>query len=188
MNPNPYQHLPYQCRPRGNAADPRIMGFDRATALFTDSPDYAMRRVAVMHHPDVLYALIESGASRNDIATALGFSNWPQLRFWLYDRNMLDAFTATYRDAADLFYGASIGMELLDTGYTHPSLSFTADYYGRYTPTELCRMAGRNNPGKYTPAGKLKATPAPPADTPRTSRPAFSTAKFTGAWNPSLAA
>lgn len=186
MTPNPHQHLPYQCRPRGNTADPRIMGFGRATALM-GVPDYAMRRVAAMHRPDVLDVLSESGASRDDIAAALGFNGWPRFRFWLYDRCLLDGFTAAYREAADLFIDAANLMEWVSLAGEaaaqgiHVPLHFSCRSvvacYTRYTPKQLRRMAGRNNPDKYTPAGKLKAPRQP-----------FFTAKFTGPWSPSLGA
>lgn len=174
---NPYQHLPYQCKPRGVVVDPRIMPFDRATRIANSDPDAAMRRVAVLHHPDIIHVWAEQGIDRATIARLLGFSNWHQFRFWLYDRNLLDAFTATYRNAADQFSEAADLMELFHAGIRTRPIIDAMHYYGDFTPDTLRRMAGRNNPDKYTTAGKLKAPPATPHPSPATVEP-------TGGWLP----
>lgn len=136
------------------------MPFDRATRIANSDPDAAMRRVAVLHHPDIIHAWAEQGIDRATIAKLLGFQTWPQFRFWLYDRNLLDAFTATYRNAADQFSEAADLMELYLFGVHTLPLAYSVACYHDFTPDALRRMAGRNNPDRYTRAGKLKAPPA----------------------------
>lgn len=175
----------YHRAPKGNRADPRIMPFARCWQMACNDPSDAMRRVAVLHYPTILDTWMESGMCRKTIAALLGFRHWNQFRFWLWDHDMLDSFMDAYRDAADLFFDAASIMELHATGIQHPSFAIAARQYHQHTPRDLRRMAGRNNPDKYTPAGKLRATPAPPA---AHTRPAFSTVKFTGSWSPGMVA
>lgn len=171
---------PYRTTPRGNRADPRNMSFDRAWNLACHSPDAALRRVAVLHQPDILHVWIEQGHCRRTIAAMLGFKHWNKLRFWLWDRNLLTDFMDTYRAAADLFSDAALTVELASMPDCPPAVRLSAFCAPPYPSAALLRMAGRNNPDKYTPAGKLKATPASDS-TPITTQ-------FTGSWSPDIAA
>lgn len=169
----------YRRAPKGNHADPRIMPFARCWQMACSDPSAAMRRVAVLHYPTILDTWMEDGMDRRTIAAVLGFSHWNKLRFWLWDNAMLDGFMEAYRDTADLFHETASTLELHAAGVVHPSVAYLAHRYRHFSPRDLRRMAGRNNPDKYTTAGKLRATPAPPTG----KQPALSTVKFTGSWS-----
>lgn len=177
---------PYRKQPRGAVVANRepFFTYDQCLHTAASHPDYSDRRIAVLRYPEILDTWMESGMCRKTIATILGFSHWNQLRYWLWNRDLLDSFMEAYRDTADLFFDAASIMELHATGIQHPSFTVVAHQYHQFTPKELRRMAGRNNPDKYTRSGKLRTTPATPAaHTP----PAFSAVKFTGSWTPGMA-
>lgn len=143
-----------------------------------NDPDAAMRRVAVLHYPTILDTWAELGYSRDRISRLLGFKNYGKLRFWLWDKNLLSDFLGAYRDAADVFIDAADVLEYQAIVMPdHPAVLFAQHQYHQYTPKELRRMAGRNNPDKYNSAGKLKATPV------STTATTVSTTRFTG-WTP----
>ncbi|WMP17777.1 hypothetical protein [Thiothrix lacustris] len=162
---NPYSHLPYQRKPRYPAPynpDDLMMTFARAVHTANCSQDAALRRVAVMYHPTILATWVEQGFSRVTIATKLlGLPSWAKLRLWLYDHHLLDDFNATYCAAADLFYESAAASEMYACGIHTESILFTVDAYRHFTPVELLRMAGRNNPAKYTAKGNLRPLPFP---------------------------